>query len=230
LYSTDQPNDQFAKDLRGFGPLSIIAILIILLTGNILLPNMISLPVGALLVLLWVHLSKTPWSAIGYARPKTWLATIFIGIIFGIAFKFFLKALVMPLFGADPVNESYHFLTGNKTLLPAAIWSMLAAGFGEETVFRGYLFERLEKLLGTSRTIKYLIIAGTSVLFALAHYASQGIPGVEQALITGLAFGIIYSITKKIWIIMIAHAAFDLTALAMIYWNWETDIAHLIFR
>jgi membrane protease YdiL (CAAX protease family) len=177
-----------------------------------------------------VHLSKTPWSAIGYARPKTWLATIFIGIIFGIAFKFFLKALVMPLFGADPVNESYHFLTGNKTLLPAAIWSMLAAGFGEETVFRGYLFERLEKLLGTSRTIKYLIIAGTSVLFALAHYASQGIPGVEQALITGLAFGIIYSITKKIWIIMIAHAAFDLTALAMIYWNWETDIAHLIFR
>ncbi len=30
--------------------------------------------------------------------------------------------------------------------------------------------------------------------------------------------------------LMIAHAAFDLTALAMIYWNLETTVAHLIFR
>jgi membrane protease YdiL (CAAX protease family) len=107
---------------------------------------------------------------------------------------------------------------------------MLAAGFGEETVFRGYLFEQLEKLLGSSRTMKWLIIVLTSVLFGLAHYANQGIPGVEQALITGFVFGIIYSFTKKIWIVMIAHAAFDLTALAMIYWNWEASIAHSIFK
>lgn len=191
---------------------------------------MIVLPIGAVLVLLWVRISKTPWSAIGYAKPKSWLTTISTGIIFGIAFKFFMKALMMPLFGADPVNQYYHFLAGNKVLLPAAIWAMLAAGFGEETVFRGYLFERLEKLLGASRTIKYLIIVSTAVLFALSHYASQGIAGMEQALITGLAFGIIYSLTKKIWIAMIAQAAFDLTALAMIYWNWETAIAQGISK
>jgi hypothetical protein len=29
---------------------------------------------------------------------------------------------------------------------------------------------------------------------------------------------------------MIAHAAFDLTALAMIYWNFETGVAHLVFK
>jgi hypothetical protein len=29
---------------------------------------------------------------------------------------------------------------------------------------------------------------------------------------------------------MIAHAAFDLTAYAMIYWNLESDVAHLIFE
>lgn len=28
---------------------------------------------------------------------------------------------------------------------------------------------------------------------------------------------------------MIAHAAFDLTALAIIYWDLETAVAHLIF-
>jgi hypothetical protein len=30
--------------------------------------------------------------------------------------------------------------------------------------------------------------------------------------------------------VMIAHVAFDLTALAMIYWNLESAVAHLIFK
>ena len=29
---------------------------------------------------------------------------------------------------------------------------------------------------------------------------------------------------------MFAHAAFDLTALAIIYWNLEFKVAHLIFK
>jgi hypothetical protein len=29
---------------------------------------------------------------------------------------------------------------------------------------------------------------------------------------------------------MVAHAAFDLTAVAMIHWNLESDVAHLIFK
>jgi hypothetical protein len=29
---------------------------------------------------------------------------------------------------------------------------------------------------------------------------------------------------------MWANAAFDLTALAIIYWNLESDVAHLVFR
>jgi hypothetical protein len=29
--------------------------------------------------------------------------------------------------------------------------------------------------------------------------------------------------------LMVAHAAFDLAALAMIYWNFETAVAHFFF-
>lgn len=29
---------------------------------------------------------------------------------------------------------------------------------------------------------------------------------------------------------MVAHAAFDLTALAIIYWDLESYVAHLIFK
>jgi membrane protease YdiL (CAAX protease family) len=182
------------------------------------------------LVLIWAKLSRTPWREIGYQKPKNWITTIAVGIIFGVAFKFIMKALVMPLFGADPINRSYHFLAGNRELLPAAIWTMLMAGFGEETVFRGFMFERLGKLLGDGCMAKISIVLFTSAWFALSHYANQGWTGVEQAAITGLVFGSIFATTRRIWMIMIAHAVFDLTALGIIYWNLETAIAHLVFK
>jgi len=208
----------------------IVAIVLIMLTGNIVFPNMVAIPVGAVLVLIWARLSLTPLREIGYAKPKNWMVTIVGGIVFGVAFKFLMKAFVMPLLGTDPINQAYHFLAGNKSMLPTAIVAMLVAGFGEETVFRGFMFERLGKLFGDSRGSKIFIVVFTSLLFGLSHYFSQGWTGVEQAIITGLVFGTIFATTKNIWMVMIAHAFFDLTALAMIYKNVESQIAHWIFK
>ena len=225
-----QSTDRIAAGLRGFGPLGIFAILAIVLTGNVFVSKMVVLPVGTVLVLLWVWRSRTPWREIGYVWPKNWIVSLILGLVFGVAFKFLMKAFVMPLLGADPINQTYHFLTGNRALLPQAVWAMLVAGFGEETVFRGYAFERLGKLLGSSVAARVSIVLFTSVVFGLGHYASQGVPGTEQATIVGLAFGTIFSLTCRIFPLMVAHAAFDLTALAMIYWNLETKVAHLVFR
>ena len=218
--------DRFASALRGFGPLGIFAILLILLSGNVFVGPMIALPVGAALVLAWRALSRTPWSEIGYVRPKSWILTVAIGVTFGVAFKFAMKAFVMPLLGAPAVNQSYHFLAGNRAMLPAAIWAMFVAGFAEETVFRGWMFERLGKFVGS----KTSIVIVTAILFGLAHYTNQGIPGVEQAMIVGLVLGTIFATTKQIFMLMIAHAAFDLTALWMIYFDLEPRIAHLVFK
>ena len=91
------------------------------------------------------------------------------------------------------------------------------------------MFERLGKL-GSAIPAKALIVLITSALFSLAHYTDQGLPGVEQAIGTGLVFGTIFAITGELPMLMIAHAAFDLTALAMIYWDFETNVAHLIFK
>ena len=67
-------------------------------------------------------------------------------------------------------------------------------------------------------------------MFGVGHYSLQGLAGVEQASITGLVFGTIVAITGRIWIPMFAHAAFDLTALGIIYWNLEFGVAHLLFK
>jgi membrane protease YdiL (CAAX protease family) len=70
----------------------------------------------------------------------------------------------------------------------------------------------------------------TSGLFAIAHYPDQGLPGMEQAAVTGVVFGTIYALDGRLWLPMVAHAAFDVTALALIYWQWESAVAHLLFR
>src|ERR1043166_7048079 len=81
-------NDWLARRLRGFGPLGILAILIIL-GGNFMLA-----PLSAVLVLLWVKISRIPWREIGYVRPQSWAKTIAIGIVLGVTLKFTMKALV----------------------------------------------------------------------------------------------------------------------------------------
>ena len=86
------------------------------------------------------------------------------------------------------------------------------------------------KIFGGGRGAKAAIVLLTAALFAMAHYHDQGMPGVEQATVTGLVFGGIFALTGQLWTVMFAHAAFDLTALAIIYWDVEPTVAHVFFR
>jgi uncharacterized protein len=218
-------NAGFAARLRGFGPLGILAILIIF--GG----NFVITPLSAVLVLIWTKISNTPWREIGFVRPRSWAKTIAIGVVFGIALKFAMKALVMPLFGAPPINWAYHFVTGNPAVIPFMLYLIIVtAGFGEETLYRGWMFERLGRLFGQTVAAKVSIVLITAVLFAAVHYPGQGLPGVQQAFVVGLIFGSIFAVTGQIFLLMIAHTAFDLTALWMIYYDLETSVAHLIFK
>lgn len=217
--------DRFAAELRGFGPLGVLVILVIVLG------NSFFLPLSPLLVLAWAWRSRTPWSEIGFARQGrwNWVFTVAGGIVLGVLFKLLMKAVVMPLLGADPINHAYHYLAGNRSAIPFTLFALLVrAGFGEETVFRGFLFERLGRLLGTGARAAAVLL--TSLLFALAHLSDQGLAGAEQAFCTGLVFGTVFAVTRRLWLPMVLHAAYDLAAYAIIYWDLETRVAHLVFN
>lgn len=217
--------DRFAAELRGFGPIGILAMLVVLAA------NLVVVPLSALLVLAWAKRSRTPWRDIGYVRPRSWIGGLAVGIVFGAALKLLMKAIVMPLLGADPINQAYHYLAGNTAALPGMLFAVIVgAGWGEETVFRGFLFERLGRLLGPGAGARAAIVLLTSAWFGLAHYPVQGLAGAEQAAIVGLVFGTIFAVTGGLWMLMCAHAAFDITALAIIYWDLETYVAHLVFQ
>lgn len=186
---------------------------------------------AALLVLAWARASRKPWSELGFVRPGSWAATVIGGIAFGIAFKLVMKAIVMPLLGADPVNQTYHYLAGNTAALPGMLFVVIAgAGFGEEVVYRAFFFDRLKLLFGWSTRAKVAVVVITSVVFGAVHYFDQGLAGAQQATIVGLVLGGIFAATQRIWFAIIAHAAFDVTAVLIIYFDLEHAVAQSIIR
>ena len=219
------PGDALAAKLRGFGPVGIASLVFITLAGPFLEP------LAALLVLGWAYRSRTPWPELGFSRPRSWMATVILGIVLGFACKVLMKSVVLPLLGAPPINPTYHYLAGNTPALPGMLFDVIVgAGFGEETVYRGFLFERLGKLLGHRRGASLVILFVTSPLFGIIHYPGQGFHGALQALLMGLVFGSLYLMTRRLWLSMVTHAAFDVTAVFIIYLNLETRFAHLIFK
>ena len=210
------------SSLRGFGPIGIITIVVILAAGNL---------AGAALVLIWASVSGTRWRDLGFVRSPHGAIDLAVALVAGVLFKILMKAIVMPLLGLGAVNSTYHNLSGNTaaTLL-MLLWVIVGGGFGEELIWRGFLFERLGAFLGPRAHAKLVIVVVTSILFALAHYWDQGVPGAVQATITGLVFGATYARIRTIWPVMVAHAAFDVAAVLMIYWNLEEPIAHFLLH
>ncbi len=215
----------FPASLRGVGPLAVLATLVILALGPFVEP------LAALLVLWWAAQSGTPWRELGFVRPRSWPATVAVGVGFGVAFKLVMKAVVMPLLHADPINHAYHDLVGNSAAMPRMLFAVIVgAGFGEETVYRGFLFERFRTWFGSGPLATGTMVLVGALLFGAIHYPVQGLAGAEQAFFTGLVFGAIFARTGRIWLLMVAHAAFDLAAVAIIYWDLETKVAHAFFR
>jgi membrane protease YdiL (CAAX protease family) len=213
-----------AQRLRQFGPLGVVAM------GAIFASSLLGFIVTAILVFVWARHSNTPLRALGFKTPPHPTATLLAGVALGVTLKLGLKSIAMPLLGAPAINQTYHYVVGNAAALPLLIGTaLIGAAFGEEVFFRGYLFERLGALLGASRAALFAIVLVTSGLFALAHYQDQGLPGVEQASMTGLVLGGIYAWRKEIWLPMIVHAAYDLAAILLIYMGWEEAVARLIF-
>jgi Type II CAAX prenyl endopeptidase Rce1-like len=88
----------------------------------------------------------------------------------------------------------------------------------------------ISRSIGLSLAAKIVTVVVTTALFASIHYFDQGLAGAQQATITGFVFGTVFAVVGRIWMLMWAHAAFDLTALAIIYWNLESAVAHMIFK
>jgi uncharacterized protein len=93
------------------------------------------------------------------------------------------------------------------------IWTMLAiaivSGTIEETMFRGIVQRHLESLIGT-----WGALAVTSALFGLVHIANPDATwwsSLAIALEAGVLLGAAYLLTRRLWLAIGIHAAWNFT-------------------
>ena len=215
---------RIAQNLAGFGPAGTLVFLAICGASAVFTPA------GAALVLVWAWLSLTPSRNIGLVRPGSWMNGLLLGVLLGLSEKFILKAIILPLLGAPPAIAAFGDLAANpRRTLFLVTYVIIGAGFCEELIFRGYLFERLGRLLGDSLLARCLIVALSTMFFAGLHY-QQGRYGVANAAICGDIAGIVYIASRfRLLTVVVAHAAFDLSAIALNYFKLEATLSHLFF-
>jgi uncharacterized protein len=86
----------------------------------------------------------------------------------------------------------------------------IAAGLGEELLFRGLVQAGLANLIGGPHA-PWIALAAASVLFGVCHWLSTTY--AILAVLAGAYFGLLLILTGNLWTPIVAHAAYDLLAL-----------------
>lgn len=169
-----------------------------------------------IVVLMWIRLGhKTPVSVVG--RPRRPLADVgwgilagggltLIAIIAGIVFQ----AIATAILGHTPKQPTQipDYVSG-ASLIASGFAVIVAAPFGEELLFRGFLYRSLR---GRLRLWPAALIA--SFAFALVHVAPLLIFAI---FFVGLGLAFVYEWRRSILASMAAHATFNLIGFLTIF-------------
>ncbi len=166
---------------------------------------------------------RSGWDKIGLAWPTSWLKTVLLAVgtvfIYIIVVNIALPALLQLLPAIPQADRSsFNPLSNNLPLLflyLTAAWTTIA--FGEEMLFRAFLMDSLAMFFKHSRARWGLALAGSSILFGLAHF-SWGLAGVIETTVMGFVLGFVFLRTgRNLWVTVIAHALLNTLMFVLIY-------------
>lgn len=180
--------------------------------------------INAMFMFFIVYLNKKvtgwDWSNLGLAKPDNiWRPLL---VFFGcLAATLLVAFYIQPIFRtlSDPPDISHLMvLRQNFPLLVLAMVTVwITAAFLEELVFRAYLINTLDLLLGRNAWSTWGAILISSVIFGMMH-AWQGLSGILTTTCLGIIFGIgfIYN-GRRIWPLILLHGLIDTYTIITIY-------------
>lgn len=159
---------------------------------------------------------------LGLTRPKRW-STVPIQVA-GILAAFIVAQLVVPLaVGAvfdvpQPDLSRYDFIRGN---LPAAIGMLLAlpltAAMPEEVLYRGFLIERLTRLIGKGEAGILPAVLLQALVFGSVHF-QWGAGGMLLTSIMGAVWGAAFLLCgRNLWVVILAHSVAHVALVTQLY-------------
>jgi membrane protease YdiL (CAAX protease family) len=173
----------------------VLGIMGIELSGNAytLYNFLLEMLMGGALLLLFRLLYKLPLAELGYAMER-WLPRFLHGVAIGFV-SISVSVLAFGLFG-ETTFTFVGFTRANTLPILLDLLLMLAVGFFEETLSRGYMMTALR-----TTSLKPLIFLFPAAIFSLLHFANPGfdvLAGINILLI-GIVFGYMFIRTGSLW-------------------------------
>lgn len=156
---------------------------------------------------IWYGSERAPAAFLRWEALDLLVGALLAGALVG---SMLAIALVFPRFLQWAAEEQQHLFPSGRPYRPVhVILVSLAAGVGEEALFRG----GMQTLLGDYLPA-WITIAAASLLFVVVHLGSLGASAL--IFIYSLAFGAAYHLTGSLLGVMLAHALFDIWALVTV--------------
>jgi uncharacterized protein len=164
----------------------------------------------------WLRLRGDSVAAIGLKKPRNWLRSILFGM--AVAAMLFIAVYLLERGGFRRDLSAFAPFKGNLELTLYQLGGVIiGAGFGEEYLFRGFLFERLAMLFSGSKLGWGAACLIQAALFGLAH-AYQKPLGMLLTGSIGLTMGLVFLATgRNLWAPIIAHTLYDTARIVGFY-------------
>jgi membrane protease YdiL (CAAX protease family) len=153
------------------------------------------------------RLRKEPLSSVGFRLDSRWFKEMAWGTLLGTGTMLAVVALIFITggvrFGLDPARSFGALLTG--------LYFFLFAALLEETLFRGFMFQRLLDGVGV-----WPAQIGLAALFAVSHWGSPGMQGTTEIVamldlfLAAVMLGLAYLRTRSLALPLGLHLG----------WNW----------
>jgi membrane protease YdiL (CAAX protease family) len=186
----------------------------------------LSTPTIPLLLVGWLSLwlRRIGWRGVGLRRPLSWGKTLLIATLVGLGYQALDILLISPalerITGVPIDLSQFDLLRGNLLFtLFALVFSWLLAAFGEEMVFRGYLFQRAADLFPNQSRRWLLALLVSAVIFSIGHLY-QGVTGVVDTFLAGIVLGLLYLFSgRNLWLPILTHGVINTAGFLLIYWG-----------
>ncbi|WP_405232486.1 CPBP family intramembrane glutamic endopeptidase [Lentisalinibacter salinarum] len=179
---------------------------------------------GAIAAVLMTRHRGGTLADLGFREPRRW-STVPLWVV-GILAAYIVAQGPVPLLVGqflhvpEPDLSRYDALRGNLFgVLAMALVLPLTAAIPEEVLYRGFLIERLSRLLGPLPGSALIAVLLQALVFGSVHF-QWGVGGVVVTTVMGIVWGIAFLLCgRNLWIVIIAHSAAHLALLAQLYFS-----------
>jgi membrane protease YdiL (CAAX protease family) len=160
------------------------------------------------------------WGELGLGKPKTWWKPVLVAASFYGLVTLFIKFAAPPIveMAGRPTSNHLRELPGNLPMLITGLFIVwVTAAFLEELIFRAYLINVLDKLMGGTLASAEIAVVISAVLFGLVH-SYQGLSGILLTGGMGFLAGVIFLFNgRRIWPLILIHGLIDTISFIHIY-------------